>query len=602
MKTLLYVTLVLQLNFYIITTCFANIDEAGIKNFSQSKQWLRLMYYEKSQHRFLSSIKGERYFINKMGNRNPYAELKSSITVFQNDTVKARDYACLFPARNFLLHLNWPNEIELYKCSDFEKWKEGINAGTLYLVYSSAYPNNPASMFGHTFLRFDRKSKTQSNTAQEYLGYSFAYQAKTNPADNAFIYTLKGLMGGYYTYLNIDPHYMNIGMYNNFESRDLWEYKISLSNFEKELLIRHLWEISISGAFDYYFLNKNCSTLMIKTLEVIKLNWDLKSKNTLFVVPVEVVKEIGLLENSKTPIQRISIQKKIQRRMNKFNEKQFNLFKNALKNENELNSLSDIFVLDTIIEFWKFRNYKYKTKLPDEQKHLMYAALNRRSTLPTQSRFEYESEHQNMAPHLSHDISKLDINILRSKANIHLRYGFHSFEDPSLGNDGSSHFRFLKSVLTKEQEIYYLSQIEFLDILSLQDFTFAMPELSWRANISHLKTLNENFISFSGGLGISQKKNKIQSYLLFGGEFNKDTTRKKSKLKANYYLGMKYEKNERVWYHFTSNLDFMSEIDTVNYNIGLSYLLKRKNDLILKLNFYKNADELSPGLGLSTFF
>ena len=119
------------------------------------------------------------------------------------------------------------------RCTELESWKAGIDAGNLYIVYSSAYPNNPASLFGHTFLRFDKRGGEAKSPSQKLLGYSLAFQAAVNPNDSALTYTYKGLMGEYPGYLELNPYYINVGIYNNFESRDLWEYQIPLSKEEK---------------------------------------------------------------------------------------------------------------------------------------------------------------------------------------------------------------------------------------------------------------------------------------------------------------------------------------------------------------------------------
>ena len=132
-----------------------------------------------------------------------------------------------------------------------------MHAGNVFLVYSSVYPNNPASMFGHTFFRVDRNTKGSGQSEKAILGYSLAFQARTSNEDNPFIYTIKGLFGGYPAFLDIKPHYIDLGVYNNLESRDLWEYPLAFSEIEKELFLRLMWEMSLTTSFDYYFLRNS---------------------------------------------------------------------------------------------------------------------------------------------------------------------------------------------------------------------------------------------------------------------------------------------------------------------------------------------------------
>ena len=76
-------------------------------------------------------------------------------------------YQCLFPARYKILSNLWPNLFNTVECPKFDKWVKGLDVENVYLVFTSVYPNNPASMFGHTFLRFDRKSRGKLERTKE---------------------------------------------------------------------------------------------------------------------------------------------------------------------------------------------------------------------------------------------------------------------------------------------------------------------------------------------------------------------------------------------------------------------------------------------------
>src|SRR3989338_413946 len=252
-----------------------------LKEFSESKQWKKILYYENQK----SLVIGDFYFLSTEGKFDPHSELNATIENLN------KNVACAFPARTILINKKWPDLIPSKDCSLFEEFKKNLKGGKLYLVFASVYPNNPASMFGHTFLRMDRVESDKTEKSQNLLGYSFGFQAINPPNENAFLYTFKGIFGGYPALIQMKPYYMDIGIYNNGESRDLWEYEIPLSQEKKEFFIAHLWEVINTVGYNYYFFTENCSTFSLRLLEAIHPEIDFTTKNGLFVVPQETLKE-----------------------------------------------------------------------------------------------------------------------------------------------------------------------------------------------------------------------------------------------------------------------------------------------------------------------
>jgi hypothetical protein len=385
------------------------------------------------------------------------ATLKATLKAFnKNSTHKIGiKNKCIFKARTLVLNVRWPGIIKKENCSDFEEWKGGIDAGELYLVYSSAYPNNSASMFGHTFLRFDRNQKNNNKVAEEMLGYSFAFQVRTDSSDNAFLYTLKGVTGGYFTHLEMKPYYMNLGIYNNSESRDLWEYPISLSNYEKELLLAHMWEVSNTVTFPYYFFDENCSTFMLLLLEAIKIDWNIKAKEMLFIIPQVVVRDIKELNKYKKKlIQRHSIRTKITKQINNLSEQQQNIFSDVDNDLEKLKLIDDPLVLDVLIDFWKYKNYQAKTKLSKQENDFMSELYSKRSKINIMSKDTVISTSINHSPHLGHAPHKLKILREGGKSSLSLLYGFHDFMDPQQGFDSSSYINFFDVKASKKMNSF----------------------------------------------------------------------------------------------------------------------------------------------------
>ncbi|MEZ4846078.1 MAG: DUF4105 domain-containing protein [Bdellovibrionota bacterium] len=80
----------------------------------------------------------------------------------------------------------------------FDSWKQRLGATDISLIFASSYTNNPASMFGHTFLRVKRVQNGQE--MPPLLSYTVNFAAETG--SKGMLYTIKGLFGAYRAILN----------------------------------------------------------------------------------------------------------------------------------------------------------------------------------------------------------------------------------------------------------------------------------------------------------------------------------------------------------------------------------------------------------------
>ncbi|HEY5678025.1 MAG TPA: DUF4105 domain-containing protein, partial [Myxococcales bacterium] len=110
------------------------------------------------------------------------------------------------------------------------------------LVFSSYYLNNPASAFGHTFLRLNKAAAAQSGRRFELVDSGIDYAA-TADTHNAILYAFKGLTGLFQGHWNNYPYFYKVREYADYESRDLWEYDLDLTPQETARLVAHLWEL-----------------------------------------------------------------------------------------------------------------------------------------------------------------------------------------------------------------------------------------------------------------------------------------------------------------------------------------------------------------------
>ncbi|MDX2019529.1 MAG: DUF4105 domain-containing protein [Deltaproteobacteria bacterium] len=248
---------------------------ASSLHLEQSRMWQVLLHYRKTwTGGWRSEADGLGFFnAGKSGRTDPAAELNATLLAFAqpappSDAGKSLEDAqhpqCRFPARwswlKETLQID-PARMPDQPCPYFAMWRQAFAAQKVNLVYAAAYVNSPASMYGHTFLRLTR-STGEGNPLLDYI-INYAADVDTK---NGLVYAFKGVLGGFRGRFYAMPYYVKIQEYSNMESRDLWEYELSLTPAQSERLVQHTWETR-STHFDYYFFTENCSYFLLGLLE-----------------------------------------------------------------------------------------------------------------------------------------------------------------------------------------------------------------------------------------------------------------------------------------------------------------------------------------------
>lgn len=571
---------------------------------SNSPAWLKLLHYQKTFSGYKSKASRAQFFFSKDGQTNPESEFRESLKAFR-EAHKTKPAACAFPARFKFLKKHFPDLISPKECPELKTWLKGIDAGDLYIVFSSAYPSNPASLFGHTFLRFDRISHNISKATKKLLGYSLAFQAQTNSDDNSFIYTFKGITGGYQSFLEIKPHYIDVGVYNNSESRDLWEYKIELTADEKEMLLLHTWEIITTTTFPYFFFDENCSTLVLELLEAAKPEWDFKSKNDLFVVPQVTLQEIVEKTSSPSPDFRPAIKRIIAKRFSELTSKQVSKVLKAKENLAFISEIDSIDELDLLIDLWKLDNYKNIISIEKDSKERMNATLLRRSQLKGLSK-EYLLIKENAlrAPHKAHKFKRLALK-WQDGLRLNLRYGFHNFEDPSQGYDEKSYIDFINLETLYKKKKASLSSFKLIEILSLQDFTWSYPQFSWNIRV-HSETKNQGDdlpkdLFTTGGVGLSSIGATYQLYFLGNLLINNSFQDSKHFIGPLFRIGLKKSLSEKFMALLTLEAKKLGSHESLKAESRLYYNFSRNLRFNLGAQYQSLSSEVL-GLGETQFY
>ncbi|MBK8201232.1 MAG: DUF4105 domain-containing protein [Bdellovibrionales bacterium] len=272
-------------------------EALSLEKASVDPRWLRLYQYEKSIGGYGSDVKTLSFYFSENGRRDPRAEMEAAVEAYESAHKRYGNLnlpaACVFPARKRVLELILNRKFPEVDCPELKSWQERLNVNSASLVYVGSYTGNPASILGHTFLRLSNSDRENSGRdGLDLLSYSVGYSAHTDPRDSQAIFMLKGLTGGYPGFYDIEPHYMKVGLYNNSESRDIWEVQLSLSSSEMDLLSKLIWEYIFNAEIDYYFIGKNCSYRILKLIEAVKPEIRASERFGGAVLPAETVRAL----------------------------------------------------------------------------------------------------------------------------------------------------------------------------------------------------------------------------------------------------------------------------------------------------------------------
>src|SRR5262249_34312130 len=100
-----------------------------------------------------------------------------------------------------------------------------------------------------------------------------------------------GLFGFFHGEFSARPYFYKVREYADYESRDLWEYELSLDQRQLGMLVAHLWELGQTW-FDYYYVTENCSYHILGVLEAADSRIDLLSHLGVATLPADSVKAL----------------------------------------------------------------------------------------------------------------------------------------------------------------------------------------------------------------------------------------------------------------------------------------------------------------------
>lgn len=243
--------------------------------------WLRLLHYPALHSS--SSINNQDFFLAKTGRHDPLAELRATINALQQPVVEPANNhaACRFPARRAFLARHVALNIPNISCPDYQAFyqREKISGATL--IFAEGFLDNPASVFGHLFLRLNRAERHE-----HLLDPTLNFTADMH--DNSMLKQIaKGLLGGYVGRFHALQFYAMVNSHNRAEDRGFWEYPLILTPPQRKRLLDHYWEIRHAN-FNYYFMSDNCVTQVLALLEAAVPNLNLLANSGHRIMPLQV--------------------------------------------------------------------------------------------------------------------------------------------------------------------------------------------------------------------------------------------------------------------------------------------------------------------------
>jgi hypothetical protein len=573
---------------FCLTVNISYLEKADMMNLSQDKEWLSLLFYKNNE----SIIKNKDFFAHKDGNINPKQEMIAIITSFYES-----DGICRYPARFDFLNkkLNF-NNLPYIECKELNEFINEINPISLTLLFPSGYVNNPASMFGHTLMRINKKNAKENNT--NINSYILNYGAETKGEINGLIYAFNGLFGFYEGFYSVMPYYKIINKYSNLENRDIWEYELKYTEEQAIYYTKHIYEL-LKARIDYYFLKENCSYLILQTLNILQPEIDLTDNFILTTTPIETIKTLYKNDLVLNINFRASLKTDILNNIKNLTKQEI---KNISNNNYFKNENSNSLYYETIYKYLEYRKIENKISDSEYRKNVL-KVLKKINNIESYNHLHHETP---IPPEYSHNIKKINIGIGNDYFYLNYKPAYNELIDNTIGINSQSEINFLNFELrlNKKNEID-LYEFDILKIKSIPQVNslYFSPSFNIEIGINDRYHHNKIF-NFNTNIGYTFGNSIISFFTLGGikadysGFFDNNYSfgfNAFSGIVLNYNIGkilIKYEINKLIQNKY--NYDILN-IEN-NFFINTNLYINSKYDSFYYKN-YKNKKQYSIGVG-----
>lgn len=465
----------------------------------EEPQWQTLLFYSDKVLTFKaeSYIDSASFFLAENGKIDPREELLATLESFFEPRYKQEPVTfsqCRYPARYDWLKKKLVFRADLLpepECLNLRNWLTELDVDSVSLIFPVAYLNNPASMFGHTFLRLNRKAKEKNSLLDYTVSYTAAVQHERGP-----VYAFKGITGGYGGRFLVEPYFQLVRKYNDLESRDIWEYQLDLTPLEIHGLLLHVWELQ-NASSDYYFFGENCSFHLLTLLEAVRPASPLKGRFSFWTTPGDVVQMIvNRFGNGSHPVFRPSLHSVLEKRMSFLDTDKLSVVKEMettgfLTMPKEMafwGETEKARALELAVDYLMYLQISKVGKESADDPGLMFL-LHARSLVAAESQKPEVSMPEGLPNqrHLSRRVS-LGAGIVGSRFffQTEMRPALHDMLDPAAGYERGAQIELLNTELRYFPEInnLQLESVSFLNILSLPSIDYLLQPVSWRFEVA----------------------------------------------------------------------------------------------------------------------
>lgn len=488
-------------------------------------QWLSLLHYEKTIDGYQSQIDDPDYFISPNGKYNPKAELDATLQILLNrsDHLRQESFINRFPARYYWLagKLNY-NEQKKFEILFNQNIREILNDEytNAYVVYVVPYVRNPESLFGHTLLRIESKTK------KGLLSYSINYSAIVEEYSFKTIY--KGATGRLKGYYVLSHYYKMLNKYSEIEDRDIWEYKLNLTSEEMKLILLHVLELNDIYS-DYYFFTENCSYYILRLINIARPSLSILSIFSYYTIPIStihilykegIIDDISYVPSLATEINNIINDCNYSRYVPLCKKEKLDI-KEIQKDIQFKNNC------DPLLFVYKTNKYLYAHKKIDQETYL--SNISNLSIVSNQN-MNLKKDGEDEDPLKGHLPGRLSITIGNDENKKYfefsLRPAYHDMIDPRYGHGDYAYLNLLsgKFRFYEGDNDLKIESFDIVDLRSLPPCTLLSKLLSWNFNVGykHIRLKDEkkhHAFNVKYGLGFNYKSKYLNAfYVLFNIE------------------------------------------------------------------------------------
>lgn len=385
------------------------------------------------------------------------------------------------------------------------------------------------------------------------------------------MYAMKGIFGGYYGFFSMDPYYVKINDYSEGEGRDIWEYELAFDQKDAQFLLAHFWEVRYQAKFKYYFLDDNCSFLVLKLIDATKPEWKVVNSDPPYVIPIETVKELKEIPGAiKSTHYRPSVRKKAETSYKNLNPIQKHETIKLLHHERSPAKISDANVLNTVILTLFSKRSKNNGALSTEDQLLQDSTLIQLSTLDT-SKLTTEVEAQG-DPSKSHKVKQVGLGFgyqQKAYGELSFRPGLHDMTDFQRGYLDYSELEVADIHARFKENQFTIHNIDIFNLGLYRPTSLQENSFSWRTRWAY-QNQSQIFCDFCktayGEAAVGYAYHlypKLLTYIMVGGFLNAgaiDTHELKSGGMSEIGTISNFTENTRLLFALSSYLNLTNTL------------------------------------------